>query len=157
MASAPFPIDTARPEFESAIADGSVVVVAAPTGSGKSTRLPEWLDEMGHRVLVIEPRRVACRALAGWVASRRDEPVGGSVGFRVRFGDQVGAQTRIAFVTPGIALNLLSDGLPDHSFVLVDEFHERSWEMDLAVVLVRGLQAKGRKIGLALCSASTLR
>lgn len=109
---------------------------------------------MGHRVLVIEPRRVACRALAGWVASRREEPVGSSVGFRVRFGDQVGEQTRIAFVTPGIALNLLADGLPDHGFVLVDEFHERSWEMDLAVALVRALRANGRQIGLALCSAT---
>ena len=154
MGSAPFPIDEARAEFERATAGGSPVVVAAPTGSGKSTRLPEWLDEMGHRVLVIEPRRVACRALAGWVASRRGEAVGASVGYRVRFGDQVGEQTRIAFVTPGIALNLLADGLPHHSFVLVDEFHERSWEMDLAVALVRALRDKGRELGLALCSAT---
>lgn len=149
-----FPIESARSELDQALASGRVVVVAAPTGSGKSTRIPEWLDESGARVLVVEPRRVACRALAEWVAKRRGEPVGQRIGFRVRFGDRTSPDTRVCFVTPGIALNMIADGLRDFDVVLVDEFHERSWEIELVVALVRSMRLAGRDVGLLLCSAT---
>jgi ATP-dependent helicase HrpB len=149
-----FPIEAARAEFERAMSTGHPIVVAAPTGSGKSTRLPEWLDDRGARVLVVEPRRVACRALASWVAQRREESVGESVGYRVRFGDRTGPDTRVCFVTPGVALNMIADGLRDFDVVLVDEFHERSWEIELVVALVRSMRLGGRSLGLVLCSAT---
>lgn len=153
-----FPIDAARQAFDRAMAAGDPVVVAAPTGSGKSTRLPEWLEASGARVLVVEPRRVACRALAGWVVRRRGEALGETVGYRVRFDDRSGPNTRILFATPGVALNMAADGgsggLGAFDAVLVDEFHERSWEIELLVAIVRGLTRTAGGPRLVLCSAT---
>ena len=101
------PIEAARGAFEAALASRATVVVAAPTGSGKSTRLPVWMAEAsGGPVLVVEPRRVACRALAGWVARGMGESPGGRVGYRVRFQDVRSDRTEILFVTPGVALRM---------------------------------------------------
>ena len=108
------PVEAARSDFERAMTTGRPVVLVAPTGSGKSTRLPGWLAEVGAgRVVVVEPRRVACRALAGYVAQLRGSSLGKEVGYRVRFDDRSGPDTRILFVTPGVALNLLADGGAD--------------------------------------------
>lgn len=139
------PIDEIKPEIQRALArDPSKLkplIISAPTGSGKSTRLPLWFDEMTDRlVVVVEPRRVACRALATYLSSLRGEAVGQSIGYSVRFEDRTSAKTRVLFVTPGVALRLLQPGqrLADLSgaCVLIDEFHERGWETDLLAALL---------------------
>lgn len=128
------PIDDIRDDFESALARTSRLVVTAETGAGKSTRIPVWLtDHTDELVLVVEPRRVACHALADFLSSQRGERTGGFFGSRVRFSDRSSKQTRALFCTPGVALRMLAD--PDATFggIVVDEFHERSWQMDLVV------------------------
>jgi len=156
------PIVAVKAEVVAALRGPAPVIVAAPTGSGKSTTLPGWAAEvLGGRVLVVEPRRVACRALAGWVAQGRGEEVGASVGYQVRFDRRGGPDTQIWFVTPGVALNALSetrDAL-DYAAVIVDEYHERSWEIDLLVALLRARVDRGRAAkvptpALVLCSAT---
>lgn len=116
------------------------LVVTAPTGSGKSTRLPTMaLDAVRAPVLVVQPRRVACRGLAERVAQERGTPLGGEVGFAIRFEEKRGPDTRILFVTPGVALRMVAeDGLATFGAVIIDEFHERGWQTDLLAALVRG-------------------
>ncbi|MCA9655437.1 MAG: ATP-dependent RNA helicase, partial [Myxococcales bacterium] len=156
MSSEPMPVDAVRPRLEQALSGGAVLVVAAPTGSGKSTRIPGWLaDARPGPVLVVEPRRVACRALATWVAAQRGGVLGDEVGYRVRFDDRSGPSTRILFVTPGVALNRLAErGTADLAALMVDELHERSWEIDLVVALARRARARGSEARLLLCSAT---
>lgn len=134
------PVDAVRADVVAALRERGRVVVGAPTGSGKSTRLPIWLEEeVEGTVLVVEPRRVACRALAGWLASQRGESVGQGVGSWVRFERRVSDATRIVFATPGIALRVLSGDAERFAAVMIDEFHERGWETDLLVArLARG-------------------
>lgn len=120
---------------------GGRLILTAPTGSGKSTRLPLWcLACQGEKVLVIEPRRVAARALAEWVAGELAEAVGQKVGYAVRFESCQSAETRALFVTPGVARRLLTDtGLADYGVVIFDEFHERSWETDALLALLAAI------------------
>jgi len=151
------PIDEIRGAFLEALDGERPVVVSAPAGSGKSTRLPGWLVDAGRtRVLVVEPRRVAARALAGWVAKERGGKLGGEVGYQVRFEGRHGADTKVLFVTPGVALSMLSDRKTAERFdaVVVDEFHERAWEVDLVVALVRSMRASTGHPQLVLCSAT---
>jgi len=134
------PIDVLKPDFKQALAAGHVVV-SAETGSGKSTRLPLWCAESG-RVLVVEPRRVACTALATYLAECRDEAPGQGIGYAIRFDSRFSPDSEVVFVTPGIALRWLAeDGLGGFSLVLIDEFHERRWDTDLLLALLR---AQGR-------------
>jgi ATP-dependent helicase HrpB len=130
------------------------VVLTAPTGSGKSTRVPGMMERaLGGRVLVLEPRRVACRALASYLARSRGG-LGREVGYRVRFEDRSSADTRILFVTPGIALRMLRDDRLGWAGVLVDEFHERSWQVDLAVTLLRARLSRQERFSLVVASAT---
>ncbi len=135
------PIDPLRPKFLS-VFDGlsatGRIVLTAPTGSGKSTRVPVWCQEATQgKILVVEPRRIAARTLAGWVAKGRNERVGESVGYSIRFDSQQSDRTQILFVTPGVARRYLVDGaMKDMSVVVFDEFHERSWETDALLALL---------------------
>ncbi|MFA9461992.1 helicase-related protein [Thiohalorhabdus methylotrophus] len=131
------PIDKLRDEFDGALASGHVVV-EAPTGSGKSTRLPLWCAEQGP-VLMVEPRRMAARSLARHVAELRGCDLGEEVGYAVRFDARHGKDTRIVFVTPGVALRwLAAHGLDRFSSVVLDEFHERRWDTDLLAAQLKG-------------------
>lgn len=130
------PIDTLRDDFRAALADGHVVVSAA-TGTGKSTRLPVWAAERG-RVLVVEPRRIAAVSLAGFVADSLDSEPGGRVGHAVRLDVRYSDNSDIVFVTPGMALNWHADGRLDaFRTVILDEFHERRWDTDLLLAMLR--------------------
>ncbi|MBY5923149.1 helicase-related protein [Ferrimonas balearica] len=133
------PIDPLKPRFVEALSRHHLVV-EADTGSGKSTRLPLWAAEQG-RVLVVEPRRVACTALAEFLALESGQPLGEQVGYAIRFDSNVTDKTRVAFVTPGIALRWLSeDGLAGFQTVIIDEFHERRWDTDLLLALLKARQ-----------------
>src|SRR4051794_2519693 len=110
----PLPIDPILPEVAAVLRQWPCVVVRAPTGAGKTTRLPPALLDAqvaGNRhILVLEPRRVAARAAARRMAMERGGRLGDEVGYQVRFDRQYGPRTRILVVTPGILLRLLHDG-----------------------------------------------
>ena len=136
--------DHLKPRFLSALAHGSVVV-QAPTGTGKSTRLPIWSLEFGP-VLVVEPRRIVCRSLARYLASTHGVGLGREIGFVTRFETHFQPDSRLVFVTPGIALRWYADGqLTKFSSLILDEFHERRWDIDLLLALLR---ADGRRVVL---------
>ena len=139
MRETTLPITELKETFQGAIAAGPVVIVA-PTGSGKSTQIPPWCAALSDKpVLVVEPRRVACRSLARWVAQQRGERLGHSVGYTVRFEDVSSeALTRIRFVTPGVALRYAAGPeLDKYGTIILDEFHERGVETDLFLAICR--------------------
>ena len=147
------PIIDLKERFQDAIVKGPVVIVA-PTGSGKSTQIPPWCEALSDApVLVVEPRRVACRSLARWVAQQRSEPLGHSVGYTVRFEDVSSeAQTRIRFVTPGVALRYAAGPeLDQYGTIILDEFHERGVEVDLFLAIC---EKKRRDARLVIMSAT---
>ena len=132
------PVDAVRGAVVDAIERAGRVVVTAPTGSGKSTRLPGWLAEtVAGRVLVVQPRRVAARSLAGFLAKQSGTPLGERVGYAVRFDARFNDKTELVFVTSGLALQWLQSGaLKGFQGVVLDEFHERRWELDLLLALL---------------------
>lgn len=109
------------------------MVLTSPTGSGKSTRVPGWCP---GRVLVVEPRRVACRSLAQWVAAAHGTPLGDAVGYHVRDERRAGPETRILFATPGIVLRSFDELTQRFDSVVLDEFHERRLDVDLLMALL---------------------
>ncbi|MEZ8020112.1 helicase-related protein [Vibrio splendidus] len=130
------PIDSYQNVFHEQIAN-SHLVVEAETGSGKSTRLPIWASEHG-RVLVVEPRRIACTSLAKYLAQQSGEKLGSKIGYAIKLESEYNEQTNVVFVTPGIALRWLSeDGLASFDVIVVDEFHERRWDIDLLVAILK--------------------
>ena len=142
------PITALKAKFHDAIATGPVVIVA-PTGSGKSTQIPPWCAALSDApVLVVEPRRVACRSLARWVAQQRGEPLGHAVGYTVRFEDvSSDTLTRIRFVTPGVALRYAAGPeLDQYGTIILDEFHERGVEADLFLAICRKKRPDARLI-----------
>ena len=145
-AFAPLPIDTAMPELIAALARSATVVLVAPPGAGKTTRVPLMLAAESwagnKKILVLEPRRLAARAAAARMAKTLGERVGDTVGYRVRFGTKVSKRTRIEVVTQGVFTGLILDDplLEGISAVLFDEFHERALDADLGLALARDAQ-----------------
>src|SRR6516165_3976112 len=107
------PIDSVLPDVVAALRRHAAVVVRAPTGAGKTTRVPLALLDAGlggaGQIVMLEPRRLAARAAARRMAAERGDRVGGEVGYHVRFDRQAGPQTRLLIVTPGILLRRLLD------------------------------------------------
>src|SRR5581483_709391 len=106
----PLPIDPVLPELVASLRRGPAVVLRAPTGAGKTTRVPPALLDAGlageGRILVLEPRRLAARAAARRMAYERGEPLGDAFGYQVRFEKQCGPRTKVLIVTPGILLRM---------------------------------------------------
>ena len=139
----PLPIDDALAEIVAAVHRDACVVVEAPPGAGKTTRVgPALLALNGRKVVLVQPRRIAARAAAGRIASELGCNVGGLVGYQVRFDRRVSAATRLVAMTPGILLRQLQTDieLADTSVVILDEFHERSLEYDLLLGMLRRIQ-----------------
>jgi ATP-dependent helicase HrpB len=149
------PIDALLPRIVDAPGN---LVIEAPPGAGKTTRVPPALLGRGRgEVLVLEPRRLAVRMAARRVASELNQRVGDTVGYQVRFEDVSGPRTRLRFLTEGVLTRrLLSDPeLSGVGTVILDEFHERHLESDLALALLRHLQNIGRKhLQLVVMSAT---
>ncbi|MBI4514683.1 MAG: ATP-dependent helicase HrpB [Deltaproteobacteria bacterium] len=157
----PLPIDPLLPDIVAALAGGRRLVLRAPPGAGKTTRVPAALLDAGlagdKTVVVLEPRRIAARAAAEFVAAERGGKVGGVVGYRVRFESRGGAATRLWFVTEGVlGRQLLSDPfLEAVGIVVLDEFHERHLQGDVALAVIRELQDSVRPdLKLAVMSAT---
>src|SRR5581483_4498274 len=152
------PIDALLPRIMDALRSGSNLVIEAPPGAGKTTRVPPALLSLGlGEVLVLEPRRLAARLAARRVASELGEQVGETVGYQVRFEDVSGPRTRLRFLTEGVLTRrLLSDPtLAAVDVVILDEFHERHLETDLALALLRRLQKTTRpELRLMVMSAT---
>ena len=135
------PIDAVLGELREALAARRVAVLQAPPGAGKTTRVPlAMLDEpwmRGTKIMMLEPRRVAARAAAAYMARLLGEGVGETVGYRVRLDTRVGPRTRIEVVTEGVLGRMLQDdpGLDGVGLVIFDEFHERSLHADLGLAL----------------------
>ncbi len=135
------PIDDVLPALCAALSERDEAVLEAPPGAGKTTRVPlALLDEpwlAGQRIVMLEPRRLAARAAAERLASELGQPVGETVGYRIRLDSKVGPRTRIEVVTEGILARRLQDdpALEGVGLVIFDEFHERSLDADLALAL----------------------
>ncbi len=137
------------------------LIISSPPGSGKSTKVPQLLLDSGKlkgRIAVLEPRRLAARMLADRVAKERGGASGGEVGYRVRFEDKTGRETRIIFETEGILLReLISDPrLTKYSAIILDEFHERHIHGDITLAACLELQKGARPDLLIVVMSATL-
>ena len=147
MESRDFPIAPLLPAIGDRLAAHPRLVLEAPPGAGKTTQVPlalldaSWLA--GRRIVMLEPRRVAARSAAMFMAGQLGEEVGQTVGYRIRFEDRVSARTRIEVVTEGILTRMIQDApeLEGIGALLFDEFHERHLAGDLGLALALDVQA----------------
>jgi ATP-dependent helicase HrpB len=154
------PIDEILPDVAAALRAKPSLVIEAPPGAGKTTRVPRAILEAGlagrGEVLVLEPRRLAARLAARRVAEEMGERLGGTVGYQVRFEDVSSAKTRLRYLTEGLLTRrLLSDPtLRGVGAVVIDEFHERHLPGDIALALLARLQRTRPELKLVVMSAT---
>jgi ATP-dependent helicase HrpB len=151
------PVDAILPEMIASLKRSPNLVIEAPPGAGKTTRVPPALLEIvSGEVVVLEPRRIAARLAARRVAWEIGEPVGQTIGYQVRFEEAVSSRTRVRFVTEGVLTRrLLSDPtLKGVGAVVLDEFHERHLESDLALALLKRLQQTRPDLRIIVMSAT---
>lgn len=157
----PLPIDALLTDIVAQLLRHGNLVLRAPTGAGKTTRVPSALLDGGlaakGRIVVLEPRRLAARAAAARMAYERGSAVGEEIGYHVRFDRKFSPATRILVVTEGILLRMMQDDpfLENVAIVVLDEFHERSLDCDLAIGMLRLLQQTVRNdLHLVIMSAT---
>jgi ATP-dependent helicase HrpB len=144
--SVDLPVREVIPALRERLRTNPVVIVQAPPGAGKSTLVPiELMDEpwlSGKKIIMLEPRRLAAKAVAERMAQLRDDPIGNSIGYRIRFESKISGQTRIEVVTEGILTRKIQadSNLEDVGLIIFDEFHERSLQADLALALALQVQ-----------------
>ena len=161
-APTPLPIWKIHGDIVRTLQDGNRLVLVAPTGSGKTTQVPQMLLDAGipggKMIVVLQPRRVAARSVATRVAFERGGKLGAEVGYQIRFDDHTSAGTRICFVTEGILLRWLQDdrALARVGVVVFDEFHERNLLSDVALALVKDLQRTDRPDLAVVVMSATL-
>ena len=155
------PIDLLKDDLVAACGRTRRLVLRAPTGSGKSTRIPQMLLDLGlveGQIVVLQPRRIAARLLAARIAQERGGKLGDEVGYQIRFERVESAQTRIKFVTEALLLRQMASDpqLKGIGAVVFDEFHERNLHSDVALALARRLQETGRPDLLLVAMSATL-
>ncbi|MBE0485949.1 ATP-dependent helicase HrpB [Marinobacter sp.] len=156
------PIDTILPELKNTLEQTTTALLQAPPGAGKTTRVPLALLDTPWRhdrkILMLEPRRLAARSAARFMAKQLGEKPGQTIGYRTRLDTQVSASTIIEVVTEGILTRLIQSDpmLGDYAAVLFDEFHERSLQADLGLALVRETQQALREDLRVLVMSATL-
>ncbi len=153
------PIDVVLGQVSTALAKHNTLIVRATPGSGKTTRIPiELLQTTDKKILVLEPRRLAAKIAATFVASQLNEPLGKTVGYQVRFDSAADQNTRILFITEGLLIRkFLSDPrLGDIGAIVLDEFHERHIHTDIALALADHLQQTTRTDLKLLVMSATL-
>jgi ATP-dependent helicase HrpB len=157
----PLPIDALQADLVAACGRVRRLVLRAPTGSGKSTRIPQMLLDLNlvqGQIVVLQPRRIAARLLAARIAQERGVKLGGEVGYQIRFERVESAQTRIKFVTEALLLRQMASDpeLKGVGAVVFDEFHERNLHSDVALALARRLQETHRPDLLIMAMSATL-
>lgn len=161
MSSITFPITPLLADIRASLATHPRLVLEAPPGAGKTTQVPlalldaDWLGE--QKIVLLEPRRVAARSAAVFMAKQLGEDVGQTVGYRIRFENKVSAKTRIEVVTEGILTRMLQDDplLEGIGAIVFDEFHERHLSGDLGLALALDVQAGLREdLRIVLMSAT---
>jgi len=151
MATPDFPISPLLPQIRDSLLQHPRLVLEAPPGAGKTTQVPlalldaPWRE--GRRIVMLEPRRVAARSAATFMARQLGEEVGKTVGYRIRFENRTSARTRIEVVTEGILTRMIQDDplLEDVAALLFDEFHERHLAGDLGLALALDVQSQLRE------------
>lgn len=154
------PVYDILPELLSSLENNNSAILQAPPGAGKSTALPleflnlPWLA--GKKIIMLEPRRLAARAVAFRLAEQLGEEPGKTVGYRIRFESKVSSQTRIEVVTEGILTRMLQKDniLEDVGMVIFDEFHERSLHADLSLMFCRETQQVRNDLRILIMSAT---
>jgi len=162
MSAATFPISTLLPELKAQLQHHTRLVLEAPPGAGKTTQVPlalldaAWLG--ARKIILLEPRRVAARSAAQFMARQLGEETGDTVGYRIRFENKVSARTRIEVVTEGILTRMLQDDpmLEGVGAILFDEFHERHLSGDLGLALALDVQSQLRDDLRLLVMSATL-
>ena len=157
MPDSALPIAPHLPRLVAELQRAGVLVLTAPTGSGKSTQTPRaLLGEVPGRTLVLEPRRLSARSLAARVAQEAGTTLGDRVGYQVRFDSRCRPDTPVVFQTYGIFVQqLLKDpSLPGVGAVILDEFHERTLECDLALAWLKALRLRRPELKVVVMSAT---
>ncbi|MEW6981126.1 ATP-dependent helicase HrpB [Colwelliaceae bacterium 6471] len=140
------PIDNIKADFLRALEQHNMLILSAEPGAGKSTRLPLWLLDfapfVGQKIYLLQPRRIAAKNVACYLAAQIGEPVGKTIGYRLRNDTKVSSTTKIEVITEGILTQIIQHDpeLTDCALVILDEFHERSVQADLAYALCRDIQ-----------------
>ena len=158
------PVDEVLPALRKTLGGQSRALLQAPPGAGKTTQVPlallaeEWLA--GQRILMLEPRRIAARSAASFMARQLGERVGDTVGYRIRFENKVSSRTRVEVVTEGILTRMIQDDptLDGIGMLIFDEFHERHLQDDLGLALALDVQSSLRpELRILLMSATLTR
>ncbi len=158
----PLPVDEILPLLKEAVSCNRSVVLHAPPGAGKTTRVPLALLQIiapeEGRIIMLEPRRIAATSAARWMAKGLGEQVGETVGYSIRFDSRASEKTRVEVVTEGILTRRIQSdpGLGGVSMVIFDEFHERSLHADLAMALCLDLRRVLREDLKILVMSATL-
>ena len=151
------PVSQRREDIAAAIRDHQVVIIAGETGSGKTTQLPKILLELGKTSIGhTQPRRIAARTIAERISEELGTPLGGLVGYQVRFTDTVGPDTRIKLMTDGILLNEIHRDrlLRKYDAIIIDEAHERSLTIDFLLGYLKQLMPRRPDLSIIVTSAT---
>ena len=162
MPKTDLPIHQIEEPLRNALKSHRRVVLSAPTGSGKSTQVPQMLLDGallgGGQVTVLQPRRLPTRMLAAWVAQQRNVKLGGEVGYQMRLDNVVSSATRICYATEGVVLRrmLAEPNLPGVSAIVFDEFHERHLYGDITLARALDIQQATRPDLIIIVMSATL-
>ncbi|MBK0031484.1 ATP-dependent RNA helicase HrpA [Erwinia sp. S43] len=154
------PVSQKKQDIANAIRDNQVVIVAGETGSGKTTQLPKICMELGRGIRGLightQPRRLAARTVADRIAAELETSLGGCVGYKVRFNDQVGDTTQVKLMTDGILLAEIQQDrlLMQYDTIIIDEAHERSLNIDFLLGYLRELLPKRPDLKVIITSAT---
>src|SRR5918994_6312659 len=151
------PVSARREELARVIRDNQVVIVAGETGSGKTTQLPKICLELGReRIAHTQPRRLAARTIAERISDELEVPLGGVVGYKVRFTDKVTEDTRVTLMTDGILLNEIHRDrlLRRYDTIIIDEAHERSLNVDFLIGYLRRILPQRPDLKVVITSAT---
>src|SRR6185369_11244111 len=157
-----YPVDDVIAELIRALPSSPAVILQAPPGSGKTTRVPPALLQSpgfsGTKIVMLEPRRLAAINSARWISSEMGEPVGGTIGYAIRFERKVSGRTRLEVVTEGLLTRRMQKDplLEGVGMVIFDEFHARSLHADTALALCLDIQKSVRSDLKILIMSATL-